>query len=36
MKYAEVLRKFGKYTLHFGKARAEISIEAFIQHDDMA
>ena len=34
-KFAAVLRRFGKYSLHQAKAWAETSIEAYIQHDDM-
>jgi hypothetical protein len=34
-RFAEVLRRFGKFTLHHVKAWAETSIEAYIQHDDM-
>ncbi len=35
-KFAEVLRRFGDYTMNYVKAQAEVkSIEVFIQHDDM-
>lgn len=35
-KFAEVLRRFGDYTMRFVRAQAETpSIEVFIQHDDM-
>jgi hypothetical protein len=34
-RFAEVLRRFGRYTAHFAAAWAETSIEAYIQHDDM-
>ena len=34
-RFAEVLRRFGRYTEHYVAAWAETSIEVFIQHDDM-
>lgn len=34
-RFAKVIQRFGKYTLHYAKAWAETSIEAYIQHDDM-
>ncbi|MCX6984411.1 MAG: hypothetical protein NT118_06605, partial [Lentisphaerae bacterium] len=33
-RFAEVLRRFGKFTMHHAKAWAETSIETYIQHDD--
>lgn len=34
-RFAEVLRRFGRYTARYASAWAETSIEAYIQHDDM-
>ncbi len=34
-RFATVIERIGRYTLHYVKAWAETSIEAFIQHDDM-
>lgn len=33
-RFAEVLRRFGRYTLHYVRAQAESPCEVFIQHDD--
>lgn len=34
-RFAELLRRFGRYTAHYMAAQAETSAEVFIQHDDM-
>ncbi len=34
-RFARVLERIGNYTLHYARAWAETSIEAYIQHDDM-
>jgi hypothetical protein len=34
-KFAQVLARFGDYTMHYVKAQAETPVEVFIQHDDM-
>jgi len=34
-RFAQVLRRFGRYTLHYARAWAQTSIDAYIQHDDI-